>query len=103
VACGGARAGGRCAEAFGSVAPFRRLRDGDVLWIKIILGIIQLSASFLLLAAQAYGRFVGIIAASLGATGALLNLGGAHPWWSLGIFGICLVCIHGLTRRAEEI
>lgn len=70
-------------------------------WITMILGIIELTASFSLFAGQAYGRVIGIMAASLGAIGALLNVGGAHPWWSLGVFAICLVCIHGLAVLGE--
>jgi len=70
-------------------------------WITIILGAIELTASFSLFAGQAYGRVIGIAAATLGAIGALLNVGGTHPWWSLGIFAICLVCIHGLAVLGE--
>lgn len=70
-------------------------------WITVILGIIQLTASFSLFAGRAYGQVVGIIAATLGAIGALLDVGGAHPWWSLGIFAICLVCVHGLVVLGE--
>ena len=70
-------------------------------WITIILGIIQLTASFSLFAGNAYGRVVGIVAAMLGALGALLDVGGAHPWWALGVFAICLVCIHGLAVLGE--
>jgi hypothetical protein len=70
-------------------------------WITIILGVIELTASFSLFAGGVYGRVIGIAAASLGAIGALLNVGGDHPWWSLGIFAICLVCIHGLVVLGE--
>jgi hypothetical protein len=70
-------------------------------WITIILGVIQLTGSFSLLGGGAYGRFVGLVAAMLGAVGALLDVGGAHPWWALGVFAICLVCIHGLVVLGE--
>ncbi len=70
-------------------------------WITIILGVIELTASLSLFAGGAYGRFVGLFAATLGAIGALLDIGGAHPWWSIGIFAICLVCIHGLIVLGE--
>jgi hypothetical protein len=70
-------------------------------WITIILGVIQLTAAFSLFAGNAYGRVVGILAATLGAVGALLDVGGAHPWWALGVFAICLVCIHGLLVLGE--
>jgi hypothetical protein len=66
-------------------------------WITIILGAIQLTASLSLFGGGVYGRLVGLVAATLGAVGALLDIGGAHPWWALGVFAICLVCIHGLA------
>jgi hypothetical protein len=70
-------------------------------WITIILGVIELTAAFSLFAGGVYGRVIGIAAATLGAIGALLDVGGVHPWWSLGIFAICLVCIHGLIVLGE--
>ena len=70
-------------------------------WITIILGAIQITASFSLFGGGVYGRVVGLIAATLGALGALLDVGGAHPWWALGVFAICLVCIHGLAVLGE--
>lgn len=70
-------------------------------WITIVLGVIQLTASFSLLGAGAYGRIVGLIAASLGALGALLDVGGVHPWWAIGVFAICIICIHGLLVLGE--
>ena len=60
-------------------------------WVLIILGVIQLTAGFSLMAGNAYGRVIGIIAGSLGAIGALLSIGGAYPWWSLARFRpLCL-------------
>ncbi len=70
-------------------------------WITIILGVIQLTAAFSLFAGGIYGRVVGLVAATVGAIGALLDVGGAHPWWALGIFAICVVCIHGLLVLGE--
>lgn len=70
-------------------------------WITIIVGIIQFTAAFSLFAGNAYGRVIGILAASIGAIAALLDVGGAHPWWSLGIFAICIVVIHGIWVLGE--
>lgn len=71
-------------------------------WITIILGAIQLTASFSLFAGGLYGRVVGLVAATIGAVGALLDIGDSgHPWWSLGIFAILIVCIHGLVVLGE--
>lgn len=72
-------------------------------WITLLLGIIQLAAGFSLLAGGAFGRVIGIVAAGLGAIGALLAVGGAYPFWSLGIFAICLIVLHGLVVYGEPI
>jgi hypothetical protein len=70
-------------------------------WITIILGAIQLTAAFSLFAGGLYGRVVGIIAATIGAVGALLDIGGEHPWWSIGVFAVLVVVIHGLVVLGE--
>jgi len=70
-------------------------------WITIIIGVIQLTASLSLFGGGSYGRVVGIVAATIGALGALLAVGGAQPWWALGVFAICLICIHGLVVLGE--
>src|SRR6478672_4204434 len=55
-------------------------------WITLFLGIIQLTAGFSLFGGGAYGRVIGIVAASLGAIDSLVSVGGQHPFWSLGVF-----------------
>ena len=71
-------------------------------WITIIVGVIQLTAGFSLFAGGTYGRVIGIIAASIGALESLLSIGGAHPWWSLGIFALCIYVLYGLIVFGEE-
>ena len=71
-------------------------------WVLIILGIIQLTAGFSLMAGNAYGRVLGIIGGSLGAIGALFSIGGANPWWSLVIFGLCIYIVHGIIVFGED-
>lgn len=66
-------------------------------WITIVLGVIELTAALSLFAGGTYGRVIGIAAASLGAIEALMNVGGQHPWWSLGVFAVCIIVIHGLA------
>jgi hypothetical protein len=72
-------------------------------WITIIVGVIELGAGFSLLGGGAFGRVIGIVAASLGALASLLSIGGAHPWWSLGIFALCLWILHGLIVFGDEV
>ena len=69
-------------------------------WITLILGVIQLTAGFSLFAGNVYGRVIGIVAATLGAIGALLAIG-TVPFWSLGVFAICLWVAYGLIVFGE--
>ena len=71
-------------------------------WVLIVLGLIQLTGGFSLLAGNVYGRVIGVIGASLGAIGALLSIGGSYPWWSLGIFVLCVYVLHGLLVYGED-
>ncbi len=71
-------------------------------WITLLLGILQLTGGFSLMAGNAYGRVIGITAASFGAIGALLSVGGAYPFWSLGIFALCVIVIHGIVVYDED-
>jgi hypothetical protein len=71
-------------------------------WVLIILGAIQLIAGFSLLRGGTFGRVIGIVGGSLGALGALLSVGGAYPWWSLGVFVLCIYVVHGLIVFGED-
>lgn len=70
-------------------------------WITVILGVIEVVAGLSLLSGGTFGRVIGIVAASLGAIGALLSVGGAYPFWSLGVFALCVIVIHGLVVYGE--
>jgi hypothetical protein len=70
-------------------------------WVLIILGAIQLTGGFSLMSGNTYGRVIGIAGGTLGAIGALLSIGGQYPWWSLGIFVLCLYVIHGIVVYGE--
>ena len=66
-------------------------------WVLIILGVIQLSGGFSLMAGNTYGRVIGIIGGSLGAIGALFSIGGNNPWWSLCVFFLCVWVVYGIV------
>ena len=72
-------------------------------WALIILALIQLTGGFSLIAGHGYGRVIGIIGGSLGAIGALLSIGGAYPWWSLGIFVLCIYVVHGILVFGDDV
>src|SRR5256885_6918781 len=65
-------------------------------WILIILGVVQLTGGFSLIAGNTYGRVIGIIGGSLGAIGALFSIGGNNPWWSLCVFALCVYVVYGI-------
>jgi hypothetical protein len=71
-------------------------------WALIVLGLIQLTGGFSLMAGNIYGRIIGVVGATLGAIGALLSIGGSYPWWSLGIFFLCLYILHGLFILGDD-
>ena len=70
-------------------------------WITLILGIVQITAAISLVGGGTYGRVIGIAAATFGAVGALLSVGGTYPFWSLGVFALCVIVIHGLIVYGE--
>jgi hypothetical protein len=71
-------------------------------WVLIVLGLIQLIGGFSLMAGNTFGRIIGIIGGSLGAIAALLSIGGNNPWWSLGIFVLCLYVVHGILVYGSD-
>jgi hypothetical protein len=71
-------------------------------WVLIVLGVIQLTGGISLFAGNTYGRVIGVIGGGLGAIGALLSIGGSYPWWSLGIFFLCVYVIHGILVYGDE-
>jgi hypothetical protein len=71
-------------------------------WVLIVLGVIQLAGGVSLFAGNTFGRVLGIVGGSLGAIGALLSIGGAYPWWSLGLFFLCIYIVHGIIIEGED-
>jgi hypothetical protein len=71
-------------------------------WVMIVIGLIQLTGGFSLFAGNTYGRVVGIIGGSLGAISALLSIGGNYPWWSLGIFALCVWVVFGIAELGSD-
>jgi hypothetical protein len=71
-------------------------------WVLIVLGVIQLTGGFSLIAGNTYGRIIGVIAGTLGAIANLLAIGGNYPWWSLALFALCVYVVHGLIVYGED-
>jgi hypothetical protein len=72
-------------------------------WVLIILGAIQLIGGVSLMAGNTFGRVIGIVGGSLGAIGALLSIGGGYPWWSLGIFFLCVYVVYGIFVFGDDV
>jgi hypothetical protein len=72
-------------------------------WTLIALGAIQLGGGLSLLGGNAFGRVIGIIGAALGALDALVAIGGHNPWWSLGVFALCIYVLHGLILFGHDV
>jgi hypothetical protein len=71
-------------------------------WVLIVLGVLQFTGGFSLLSGNAYGRVIGLVAASLGAIGALFSIGDGNPWWSLCVFALCVYIISGIAQLGED-
>ena len=71
-------------------------------WVMIVLGVVQFTGAFALMAGSTYGRVVAIVGAGLGALTAVLSIGGSNPWWSLAVFALCLYVLHGLFLFGED-
>ena len=65
-------------------------------WIILIVGVAQLFAAFSIWSGGQFGRWIGIISASVSAVAALMSMPG-FPLWSLAVFGVDLLIIYGLA------
>jgi hypothetical protein len=70
-------------------------------WVTLILGILEGLASLSLFSGRAFGRWFAIIAASLTAIAALLDIP-SYPLWSIALFALSLWIIHGLIVYGES-
>ena len=72
-------------------------------WVLIILGVIQLTGGFSLMAGNVWGRIIGITGGVLGAIGALLSMGQTqNPFWELAIFFLCVWVVWGIVVLGSD-
>jgi hypothetical protein len=71
-------------------------------WVLIILGIVQVTGGFSLMAGNAYGRVIGVIGAGVGAFWSLLSIGSGHWFWSLARFALCIYVLAGIVEFGED-
>jgi hypothetical protein len=65
-------------------------------WIILVIGIAQFFAAFSIWTGGEYGRWIGVLSASLNAAAQLFFLP-AFPLWSLAIFTLDILVIYGLV------
>lgn len=71
-------------------------------WILLILGVLELIAAFSLFSGGEFGRWFGIVIASLNAIGALLSIP-AYPFWSLALFALAIIIVYKLAEGPEPV
>ena len=72
-------------------------------WVLLILGLFQLTGGFSLASGHLYGRLIGITAGSFGALFALASVNAGNPWWSLGIFFLCIYVVYGIFVFGDDV
>jgi hypothetical protein len=65
-------------------------------WIMLILGAIQLVASFAIAAGSQWARWFGIFSAGINMIGQLFFID-AQPWWAMAMFALDVLIIYGLA------
>jgi hypothetical protein len=69
-------------------------------WIVLIIGVVELIAAFSLASGGGFGRWVGLIVASLNAISALMSIP-AYPFWALCVFALSIIIIYQLAKPSE--
>jgi len=70
-------------------------------WVTLILGALEIVAAFSIWAGGGFGRWFGILVASLSAIGALMSVP-AYPLWSLAVFTIDILIVYGLAAYGGQ-
>jgi hypothetical protein len=71
-------------------------------WLSLILGLCEWVAAYSLWQGGEFGRWFGIVVASLNAVGVLLTIS-TYPFWSLAIFALSILIIYKLAEGPEVI
>jgi hypothetical protein len=70
-------------------------------WITLILGVLQILASFSLFSGGSFGRWFGVFSAGLAAIVALLDVR-VLPFWSICVFALSVIVVYQLAKPAES-
>jgi hypothetical protein len=67
-------------------------------WIVLLVGIIEICASFAILVRSQWARWFGIAVASLGALAQFAFMQ-SYPFWSLTALTLCILTVYGLAAH----
>ena len=70
-------------------------------WVVLFVGALELLAAGSIWAGGEFGRWFGIVAATLNAVSALMSIK-AYPFWALAVFAIDVMVIYGLAAYGGE-
>lgn len=71
-------------------------------WLSLFIGVCEWVAAFSLWSGGEFGRWFGIVVASLNAVGVLLTVT-TYPFWSLAIFALSIIIIYKLAEGPEVV
>lgn len=69
-------------------------------WASLILGVLQISAAYMLLGRATAGRRLGIVVASISAVASFFSIE-AHPLGAILVIAVDILIIYGLTVHAD--
>ena len=69
-------------------------------WVTLLLGVLELGAAGSLFVGGGFGRWMGVLAASLSALASLMSID-AYPFWSLSVFALSIIIIYQLAKAPE--
>lgn len=70
-------------------------------WIVLVIGVVQLVAAFSVWSGGGFGRWIGVIGASVGCISSLLSIP-AYPFWSLAVFAVSVLVVYGLVAYGGQ-
>jgi hypothetical protein len=70
-------------------------------WVTLFLGVLELVAGISLFSGGGFGRWLGMLAATLTAFSAMLSIP-AYPFWSLCIFALAIIILFELAKPPEH-
>jgi hypothetical protein len=69
-------------------------------WASLILGILQISAAYMIIGRASAGRTLGIVVASISAIATFFSIG-VHPLGAMVLIAFDVLIVYGLTVHAD--